>query len=133
MSSIKRLCTKCGKTYEGKGGCPNCKNKHKKKYEEENREKLDILYTTRWKRLRLRVIDMDGGICVRCWKKYHIINTEHLEAHHIKSREHHPELMWEEDNIITVCKTCNLQLGTRDKLDFEWSPKEREDNDYELI
>lgn len=44
--------------------------------------------------------------------------------HHIKSRKNFPELMFDDENLITLCKTCNLQLGTKDKLDFEIRNKE---------
>lgn len=131
MSFIKRLCTKCGRRYEGKV-CVYCQQKYKKQYETKNKDKISMLSTSRWKKLRKRIIDLDGGICMRCWLKYHVINSDNLEAHHIKSRENYPELAWEEDNIITVCKICNLQLGTKDKLDFEWSPEMREENDYTI-
>ena len=40
------------------------------------------------------------------------MNTRNLQVHHIKPRKEYPELMFEPDNLITTCKTCNLQMGT---------------------
>jgi 5-methylcytosine-specific restriction endonuclease McrA len=45
---------------------------------------------------------------------------DNLQAHHIKSWRDYPELAYDEDNLITVCKSCNLELGNKNKLDFEW-------------
>ncbi len=36
------------------------------------------------------------------------------------SHEHYPELKWNESNLATLCRTCNAQLGTKDKLDFNF-------------
>ncbi|WP_009968574.1 HNH endonuclease, partial [Bacillus subtilis] len=57
--------------------------------------------------------------CQRCLIKYSIVNSSELQVHHIKPRIDYPELMFEESNLITLCKTCNLQLGTSGELDFK--------------
>ncbi|EEL15548.1 hypothetical protein bcere0016_40550 [Bacillus cereus 95/8201] len=37
--------------------------------------------------------------------------------------------MFDENNLICLCFTCNNQLGTKDKLDFGWNvPDEYEPN-----
>jgi 5-methylcytosine-specific restriction endonuclease McrA len=45
---------------------------------------------------------------------------DNLQAHHIKSWRDFPELAYDEANLITVCRNCNLDLGNDNKLDFEW-------------
>ncbi|WP_407707511.1 HNH endonuclease [Bacillus mycoides] len=75
--------------------------------------------TYRWKKLRQRIINRDY-FCQRCFYKYQIINTNELTVHHILSRHNHIELMFDEDNLMCLCATCNKQLGTKDKLDFEY-------------
>ncbi|MFP7230016.1 HNH endonuclease [Bacillus altitudinis] len=68
----------------------------------------------------MSIIERDGGYCQRCMIKYNIITTDKLQVHHIMSHEHYPELKWNESNLATLCRTCNAQLGTKDKLDFNF-------------
>ena len=49
---------------------------------------------------------------------------DNLEVHHIKSRIEFPELVYDIDNMVTVCHTCNLALGLKG-LDFKWDPSMR--------
>jgi 5-methylcytosine-specific restriction endonuclease McrA len=87
--------------------------------EYQRNEKDNPLKTTRWNKLRKQVLVEDKYLCQRCLFKYNLANSKELQAHHIKSRKNYPDLVFERSNIITLCKTCNLQLGTSDKLDFE--------------
>lgn len=64
-------------------------------------------------------------MCQRCYIKYGIINGDELQVHHIKPRITHPELMYDEDNVITLCKSCNVQLGLNG-IDFDWEVPETE-------
>lgn len=75
--------------------------------------------TRKWRKFRLTIIDRDNKMCQRCYLKYGIINGEELQVHHIKPRIHFPELMFDEENVITLCKTCNVQLGLNG-IDFTW-------------
>jgi 5-methylcytosine-specific restriction protein A len=119
MRSRKKICS-CGKIIPDNSQC-SCKKKSKQKYmrDYQRNDKNNPLKTTRWTKLRKHILKRDNYLCQRCLHKYGILNTKELEAHHIKSRKNYPELVFEESNIITVCKTCNLQLGTKDELDFE--------------
>jgi 5-methylcytosine-specific restriction endonuclease McrA len=87
--------------------------------EYQRNEKNNPLKTTKWTKLRKHVLARDKYLCQRCLYKYNRFNSSELQAHHIKSRKNYPELVYDERNILTLCKTCNLQLGTSDKLDFE--------------
>ena len=58
-------------------------------------------------------------MCNRCWVSLNVIETKDLQVHHIKPRSEYPELMYDPNNLITVCKTCNLALGTKGILDWE--------------
>jgi 5-methylcytosine-specific restriction endonuclease McrA len=120
MAQRSRVCS-CGRIVPINGTC-SCKkkanNEAKRRYYEQNKDLIKPLKTARWRKLRSLIIKRDNGCCQRCLIKYGIINTENLEVHHIKPRSEYPELMFEESNLITLCKTCNLQLGTNG-LDFE--------------
>lgn len=116
----KRMCSFCGKIYEFSGEC-SCKNQRKKFYKLND----DGFYSTRkWRKKRSEIIERDGGYCRRCYAKYGLINTDNLTVHHIKSREHYPELSFDDSNLICICMTCNNTLGTKDILDFNWDFEE---------
>ncbi|PEF42447.1 HNH endonuclease [Bacillus wiedmannii] len=74
--------------------------------------------TWKFQRLRKRVIDRDSGHCQRCRIKFGLMNFDDLQCHHIKSWRDHPELAYDEFNLVTVCRQCNLDLGNNNKLDF---------------
>ena len=75
-----------------------------------------------WKKVRKQAIKRDDGYCQRCLIKYNIITTSSLEGHHIKprSKPKYKHLELELTNIATLCKSCNLALGTQEFLDFPW-------------
>lgn len=134
MREKKKTCS-CGRII---GFSETCKcqakghrNKYQRDYYHKNKEILGPLNTVRWKKLRSLIIKRDKGYCQRCFIKYGNINGENLQVHHIKPRIDYPELIWEETNLITLCKTCNLNLGISGKLDFE--PRiELEDYDFDF-
>jgi 5-methylcytosine-specific restriction endonuclease McrA len=95
------------------------RNEYQRDYYQKNKEVLKPLSSTRWRKLRKLIISRDGGLCARCFSKYGIINGDNLQVHHIKPRIEFPHLMFDEENLITLCKTCNLQIGTAHELDFK--------------
>lgn len=123
MKTKKKFCS-CGKLIETTKSCSckktlkNNRNEYQREYYKRNKETLKPLSTVRWKKLRSLVIKRDHGHCQRCSIKYGIINTMNLQVHHIKPRIDFPDLMFEESNLLTLCKTCNLQIGLKE-LDFE--------------
>lgn len=115
----KKTCS-CGKIIDEGTKC-SCRKVAKRNYmkEYQRQNKGDPLKTTRWTKMRKKILKRDKYLCQRCLHKYSELNSNELQVHHIRSRKNHPELMFDEDNLMTLCKTCNLQLGTSDKLDFE--------------
>lgn len=120
----KKICKYCNKLVDEDHVCHKKSkeryNKYKRDYYRKNKETVAPIMSYKWKKFRKFILERDDHMCQRCYTKYGIINGDELQAHHIKSRINYPELMYDENNVITVCKTCNLQLGTSDKLDFEW-------------
>lgn len=135
MPTRKTICSQCGKIVEADKDheCTHKDekrleyNRKKREYYHKNKETLKPLMTKRWKDFRIHIIKRDGTHCQRCFVKYNIINSSELQVHHIKSRVHYPELMFDDKNVVTLCKTCNIQLGINDVLDFEYEIKEKED------
>lgn len=121
-----KFCTQCGKKILDNETC-ECRKKRRKEYLNHNKDRAEyekFYRSTKWRKLRAKVLERDNHLCQRCLHKYGILNSERLEAHHIKSRSNYPELELEETNVICICKTCNLQLGTDDRLDFEYEVRE---------
>jgi len=133
--SKKKFCS-CGKLIGFNETC-SCKsnknrNEYQRNYYQKNKETLKPLSSARWKRLRPLIIKRDKGYCQRCFIKFNVINSSNLQVHHIKPRIEYPHLMFEESNLITVCKTCNLQIGLKE-LDFEPAiDLEKHDFDFKL-
>lgn len=133
MANRKTICSYCGKIADME--THSCQAMDKKKdhynstkrdYYRKNKETLKPLMSRRWSKFRSHIIARDNNLCKRCQLKYGIINAEKLQVHHIKSRIHYPGLIFDEDNVITLCQTCNIQLGISDKLDFKWEKPEEE-------
>jgi|SRR5699024_115633 len=124
----KRICS-CGKIVLRSEECSTCsRNAYQKQYYQRKKDIIKPLNTTRWRKLRSIIISRDGGRCQRCYIKNGRINGAQLQVHHIIPRIKNPDLMFEESNLITLCKTCNLEIGIG-KLDFE-PTIDLEDIDY---
>ena len=121
---VKKFCS-CGRliSVDDRCSCKNRKSKHERKRNQE-------LTTAKWKAFRLQIIKRDLYHCQRCLHKYDELNADgrQLQVHHIKPRINYPELMHEATNCVTLCKQCNLELGTRDTLDFNFKAEELESN-----
>ncbi|QHE63105.1 HNH endonuclease [Rossellomorea vietnamensis] len=122
--NVNTICS-CGKLKRANERC-SCKNVRSKKDKDRN----TVLTTRRWRKLRLNIIKRDNYHCQRCFIKYGVINSEgnQLQVHHIKPRIKYPELVFEETNCVTLCKRCNLELGTKEHLDFDYEPQPFESN-----
>lgn len=123
--TMKKICSGCGKIIDFNKDC-TCRPKRVIR-KEKNSEDDKFLRSTTWYNKRRKIIQRDNGYCQRCFYKFGILETERLQVHHIKSRLHYPELKLEDSNLITVCQVCNLQLGTKDILDFKWEVPKEED------
>ena len=60
------------------------------------------------RRVRVKVFRRDNKTCQCCGLKKRDIN-----AHHLFSRNTHPELIYEESNLITLCKECHTEFHTK--------------------
>lgn len=124
---MKKVC-KCGKIIDFNEKC-SCQDRREymKQYNEKRGESEKMLYSQAWKKKKKFIKQRDNYTCQRCLHKYDIINNDDLQVHHIKPRIKYPELMFEDSNLICICGTCNRQLGTKEQLDFEWTPPEVKD------
>jgi hypothetical protein len=119
--------TRCkyGHRYEDRlSKCPMCKPTKRVRTAEQY-AKHELLNTGPWRTFAKSIIARDHDLCVRClikYGKYYMgeVKGNELTCHHILSREHYPgdEYVWNPYNCISLCRRCNGQLGTSDKLDF---------------
>ncbi len=122
---MKTLCSECRRFIPMGTRC-ECRKRNKPKKEPNEVDKLRNSH--RWKRkTRPHIIRRDGAHCQRCLIKYRIIESSKVTVHHIQPASKYPELFFEYSNLITLCDTCNKQLGTVEQLDFDWIVP----NDYE--
>lgn len=132
-----KICFYCNRRYDS-----SKEHTCKQKYEHDRKVKADYqkkvkaisapLRTKRWHDLRTRIILADGGYCQRCFAKYGIYTYDFLEVHHIKPRINNPELIFDENNLVTLCHSCNAQLALNE-LDFGFDPAKRAVNhDYHI-
>ncbi|WP_164745599.1 HNH endonuclease [Neobacillus mesonae] len=131
----KKICSNCGKVIPYTATCECKKKANRLRNAEKDKRKPEekkFFNSTRWKKLRKRIMDRDGGYCQRCLIKYNIITTSSLEAHHIKPRNKYPELRWNVDNLVTLCKSCNTSIGTKEELDFPFEMPNDDERGYVL-
>lgn len=129
----KKICPRCGSIidFNTKCSCAPVFSNSIKKHQKESDNKLR---TRKWARLRESILKRDKYLCQRCFIKYGIVNTEDLTIHHIKSRHKHPELFYERNNLITICRVCNSQLEAMHldhQLDFTPTTLDNE-NEFNL-
>lgn len=113
----KKICSRCGKIVDDLKPCSCIPTKKNISDKQKNSDKL--LRTSRWRKLRERVLKRDNYMCQRCFHKYNIITNDTLQVHHIKPRDRYPEQVYNINNLICMCQVCNLNLGTAEELDFE--------------
>lgn len=70
----------------------------------ENQINRHSLFFKEWKR---KVLERDNCTCQKCGTKNDNNNETQIQAHHIKPFAKYPELRYEINNGITLCKNCH--------------------------
>ncbi len=98
----KLLCRMCGEpTFDRHTFCgPRCLR--------------DFFMQTDWNRVRQVVFVRDGGICMKCGRK---VNKNRFHVDHIVPLATGGD-EWELSNLELSCPECNLQKGTRERLNM---------------
>lgn len=73
------------------------------------RHSAPFLQTPRWKALRQQALRRDHYQCKECGA------GGRLEVHHVKPVRTHPELVYDLDNLLCLCKSCHVVI-TRKEL-----------------
>lgn len=79
-----------------------------------------IWHSPEYKEWRTAVFERDQYICQKCGIQNGDGKTIKLEAHHIKEFYKYPELRFNIDNGITLCKECHIKIqpGRPKKVDL---------------
>ena len=67
--------------------------------------------TYRWQKLRKEILIKYNNECQLCKKQGKVSKGD--VVHHIKDSEEYPELMYDADNLICLCRTCHEKLHGR--------------------
>lgn len=112
-----RYCNICGKRYLASTKCCT----PKKIYDKKTR----VYHTTTWRNIRKDKLQKQP-YCIRCFNKFGYLRADELEMHHILSLNHYPEYKLEKGNLVIICRTCNLELSDKDKIDFDLPDENKE-------
>lgn len=79
-----------------------------------------------WQMLRESILRRDDYLCRQCKRTGK--RTEATEVHHIYSVEARPDLMYNPDNLISLCMTCHNLMHDREahtmtRLGQHWQRK----------
>ena len=67
------------------------------------------LCNSRYRRIRKVVLQRDGNCCSLS------TSIRKLEAHHILEKRKEPLLIWDEQNMITLCKRCHCSIRGKEE------------------
>jgi 5-methylcytosine-specific restriction protein A len=67
--------------------------------------------TKRWKQLQAGILRRDKYLCQWCLKQDRTTalgqQPNDYAVHHIKSVKKHPELVYDPDNLVSICRECH--------------------------
>lgn len=109
---MKTRCKNCRKLIEFRTTyCDSCKKiKDKEKDKTIKTKKADsFLKTKTWKAIREKVILRDNGCCQLCIRN-NFIEYRNLQVHHIIKRADDESLVYELDNLVTLCRSCHDKI-----------------------
>lgn len=109
---MKTRCRRCRRKIDfGNSYCETCiplaRKERKANLLDSEAEK--ILHTQKWRDTRIKVLQRDNGMCVKCYKNKKI-TRKNLQVHHIIKRTTDISRAFDLDNLVTVCRDCHEEL-----------------------
>jgi len=107
--TLKKKPLSPGKNYKGlaKTGHLNSNNSELKKTE---LNKQNEKAKQKWEEIRLAILKRDNNKCIVCGKKA-------TQVHHIHLRSKRRDLIYSENNLVSLCDKCHAHSGTEN---LEW-------------
>ena len=69
-------------------------------------------YGRRWQRLRQKYLQ-ENPLCTECYK--YSVMTPSREVHHIEPHNNNPELLFDEQNLMALCKSCHSKMTGQER------------------
>lgn len=112
---MKVICSRCGKMVDKYNHDCLVKKQKEKEYNKKynNKKTIKAIKNARWQKIRKNILETKGNYCQRCFYKYGIVNTKNIQIDHIIPREINSDLIYEENNLIPLCKSCNTYKGKK--------------------
>lgn len=98
----KKYCDKCTKEYEA-----NKKEKNKI-YDSKYRKNKEVYHSINWDKVKVVVKNRDSNLCRVCLEKERIRPMKIV--HHIIPVEDNKKLIYEPNNLISVCDLCHRDI-----------------------
>ena len=108
---MMKSCKYCGR-FHPVGYVCTAKPK-RRRYDYSDREVWKFRHGNVWRDKAIAIKERDHWLC-RCCLAKNILNYKNLEVHHITSLEEDLSLRLDEDNLITLCRTCHEQAEKGD-------------------
>ena len=108
---MKTRCRRCRKLIDFKNTfCDDCKAiiTKERKTGLKNKNVEATTKSSRWKSLRMKIIQRDK-CCVLCLKRGYI-EYRGLQVHHLVKRVDDETLIYDPNNLVTVCRNCHEEL-----------------------
>ena len=99
-----KSCKYCGRIHEAGYVC-SMKPK-KRQYDYSDRKVWQFRHGEAWKNKAVEIKERDHWLCVYCLSR-NIINYKKLEVHHIVPLEEDITMKLEDENLITLCRSCH--------------------------
>lgn len=101
---MKHACPYCGRIHDRRNACGRAPVRASK-----DSEAREIRNRQVWKRVKRQANERDHFLCVLCLQEG-VVNAERLETHHIVSIKEAPELAYDVDNLVTLCRRHHEQV-----------------------
>ena len=105
--AMLRACSYCGRVHAGSCTKRQEAEERRARYRKES-QTAELRSATAWKKVRRWANERDRGLCRLCFEDGKV-ETLHLETHHIVPLEEAPDLAFELDNLITLCRQHHEQ------------------------
>ena len=98
--SPKTICSRCGQATKGRCGCtPRLDTRDRQEQHRRN-----VTYGRQWKAFRLRYL-IEQPLCVDCIEDGRLEPA--TEVHHRVKVKDEPQLQYDHDNLMALCKGCH--------------------------
>ena len=81
-------------------------NKLEEKLNKKKKSASSLRHTKGYKEFRLKILERDGNKCTKCG------SDKKLQIHHKKSVGEYPDLVLDENNVITLCAKCHTETDS---------------------